>query len=68
MQFVIVGATTSRLEQVLKSAQYLASIIVVMLRTFVLLYSLNTLDDESLVTTEFRSPWKPVRRPRATHL
>ena len=28
-------------------------------------YSLNTLDDESSVSTGFRSPWKPNRRPRA---
>ena len=31
-------------------------------------YSLNTLDDESSVSTGFRSPWEPNRRPRATHL
>jgi len=29
-------------------------------------YSLNTLDDESSVSTGFRSPWKPNRRPRAS--
>ena len=28
---------------------------------------LNTLDDKLSVSTRFRSPWKPVRRPCATH-
>ena len=29
---------------------------------------INTLDDESSVSTRFRFPLKPVRRPRAMHL